>query len=569
MKSMKKTLAIMLALAMALALAVPTFAADALTGSITIQDSATVSVQGKTFNAYKVLDATFADGKGPDQDGKGVAYTVPAELADFYAGRYSLDKTAPDFGAKTAAKIAVESDMFTFAKEVLAAAKAARVAPVAATAGSGEDVTSVTISNLPFGYYVVEDSGAAAPISALMLDTVGTVSIKIKVDKPVIDKKIDGDADTDLSTVGLVETNNAAIGDKVPFVLTSKVPDMSGYKKYFFVVKDTLSKGLTFNNDVAITIDGETINPSQYIVSASTSDNGETAVEIVFKNFLQYQAKAGKPIVIKYSAALNEKAVIGNAGNPNSVTLDYSHDPNKEANGIPGNPDKPGPDDADVIGTTPAEITKTFVTQLEVLKEDGEGQPLTGAEFQLAGDRLNTVLITGDKFVEDGSGTFYKLKDGSYTDVVPNEHTNSKYESISQKYRKVSETSTVTKTEHVVYKGFVNESGKLVFSGLSAGTYTLTELVAPNGYNMLDKPITVVIKCSLPSTAASGNCTWTTEEPATAGDGVIKLTVVNTTGTELPSTGGMGTTLFYVVGGLLMVGAAVLLITKKRMSSNK
>ena len=572
MKSMKKTLALLLALVMALALAVPAFAADALTGSIEIKKSETVAVSGKTFNAYKVLDAAIVGGSDKVTN---VSYTVPDSMKDFYAKRYSLTTGDALFDQKVAEKIAEETNMFDFATAVLAAAKAAHVEPGTATAGGG--AASVTINNLPFGYYVVEDVGTAAPISALMLDTVGTVGITIKADRPDIDKKINGAKDTDPSANGLTETNNVAMGDKVPYVITSRVPKMTGYQKYFFVVNDTMSKGLTFNKDVAINVGGTLRDGNitggttlrsgtDFTVSQATLPDGSTTVKIVFNDFYsKFKNSADEPIYITYSATLNTQADVTVAGNPNTVNLVYSHNPNIVPKGV----NEPNEEDKEkgVVGQTPDKIVKTFVTALEVTKQDEAGRTLTGAEFKLEGERLNTVLITGDNYVKSEEGTYYKLKDGSYTEIVPNEHTNAQYESTSQKYAKKTETTTVVKKEAVEYRGFVNNTGKLKFTGLAAGTYTLTELVAPNGYNMLREPITINIKCNLPETAA-GNCSWTVNEPAVAAGNLITLEVVNTTGTELPDTGGIGTTIFYVAGGILMVGAAVLLITKKRMSGS-
>ena len=176
MKKINRILAMLLILAMVLSLGITAMAAEAtLTGSITLNDAPNVSVSGKTFNAYKVLNATFVDGSNPEG---GVAYTVPAEMADWYAARYGLTKTDADFGEQVAKKIAEveKDDMFTFAAAVLAAAKNAYGQHPTGTVTAGDGVNSVTINNLPFGYYVVEDVGAAAPISALMLDTVGGVS---------------------------------------------------------------------------------------------------------------------------------------------------------------------------------------------------------------------------------------------------------------------------------------------------------------------------------------------------------------------------------------------------------
>lgn len=567
MKRIKKIAGLLLALVMVFAMTLTAFATEATpttgsdaTGSITIKKSDTVSVAGKTFNAYKILDVKIV--------GEGYVYTVPEALKSFYTGRYKLTGNEGDFDAQVVKKINDENDMFAFAADALAEAKAADITPGTATAGAGAQ--SVTIGKLPLGYYVVEDVGTATPISALMLDTTKpNVDITIKADQPSIDKEIDGNKDTDDSTTGDVKNNNAAVGDTVPYKVTSKVPDMTGYTKYYFVVNDTLSKGLTFNNDVAITIGNKTLTSgTDYTVTTIDNEaDGTTSVEIVFKNFIQYKNDAGDDILITYTATVNEDAVIGVEGNPNKVTLSYSNNPNQNGEGTPENPDKP----KDPVGKTPEKETRTFVTDIELIKVDPNGNRLTGAEFKLEGTKLNTVLVRTDVYNEDASGAYWKLKDGSYTTDDPNAEgmDQTKYESTTTKYTKLVVTNTIEKEENVTYTGTVGADGVLRFEGLSAGTYKITEIKAPSGYNLLKDPITVTIGFTAP-TAPSTDCTWTyTGTDVVNGTNTNHVTVTNQTGSELPSTGGTGTTLFYLIGGILVLIAGVLLVTKKRMSMEK
>lgn len=566
MKNMKRIASVLLTLVMLAALAIPAMAAGE-TGSITINDAANVSVAGKTFNAYKILDLKMV---GTD----GYVYTVPAAMKAFYLGRYTdLTGNEGDFDAKVVAEINAETDLFDFAADALAAAKAAGITPGTATAGEGAE--SVTINDLPLGYYVVEDAGAATPISALILDTTNPdPSVTIKADKPSIDKNIDGTKDTDNATTGDVKYNNAAVGDKVPYKVTSKVPDMTGYTKYYFVVNDTLSKGLTFNDDVKITVGTKTlVKDTDYTVTSTKNADGTTSVEIVFKNFIQYKNQVGDPITITYSATVNKDAVIGVEGNPNKVILSYSNNPNTDESGNPG--DKPGPNSP--IGKTPESVTRTYVTDIEIIKVDPAGNRLTGAEFKLEGTKLNTVLVRTDVYAEAEDGAYWKLKDGSYTTDNPATAgmDQSKYENTTIKYSKTVETKEIVKAENVTYTGTVGADGVLRFEGLSAGEYTITEIKAPAGYNLLKAPITVTIAFAAPAAdATSTDCTWTYtwNSGEQNGNNVTTnnsntVTVTNQTGTELPSTGGMGTTIFYVVGSILVIGAAVLLITKKRMGA--
>ena len=562
MKKIKRISCLLLALVLTLALSVTAFAAGE-TGSITITSNDKVSVAGKTFNAYKILDVELVGG--------GYVYTVPEAMKSFYTGRYGLTGNEGDFDAQVVGKINEEKDRFAFAAAALKAAKDAKITLVSAEAGA--EATSVTIGNLPLGYYVVEDTATTKPVSALILDTTNPdVTVNIKADKPTVDKVIDGDKDTDEGTTGDVEHNNAAVGDNVPYKVTSKVPDMTGYTKYYFVLNDTLSKGLTFNDDVAITISGKTlVKGTDYTVTSAKNADGTTSVEIVFTNFIQYKAEEYKnaPITVTYSATVNENAVIGVAGNPNEVTLTYSNDPNVQDNGDPENPDKPKPNSP--VGETLKEITRTYVTDIELIKVDPQGNRLTGAEFKIEGSKLNTVIVYKDVYTENENGTYWKLKDGTYTTQDPTTEgmDQSKYESTTIKYSKETKTETIVQKENVSYTGTVGDDGILRFAGLSAGTYTITEIKAPNGYNLLKDPITVTIGFTAP-TAPSTECTWTyTGTDVVNGTNTNHVTVRNQAGSELPSTGGMGTTIFYVLGSILLVGAAVLLVAKKRMSAEK
>lgn len=556
---MKRIVSIVLCAMMIFSLGIGVFAEDAV-GSITVKSADNVSVEGKTFKAYKILDLELV---GSD----GYVYTVPAGLESFYAAEFGLDKASGDFDYEVAQKIGAMTDnseeLFAFAAKALAAAKAANIVPATATGASG--AASVSITGIPLGYYVIEDAGEAAPISALMLNSADpSVEITLKADKPGIVKKIDGDNDTDDSTERLVDYNNAAIGDEVPYVLTSAVPKMTGYTKYYYVVTDVLSKGLTFNNDVAITVGGATLTKNEdYTVTVTVNDDGTTSVKIVFVNFIQYKAQAGDAIVISYSATVDEDAVIGTAGNPNEVVLKYSNNPNHDESGNTG--DEPGPNSP--TGETPKDETRTFVTELSVIKVGPTGKRLTGAEFTLTGEKLNKVIVKKDVFTADETGEYWKLTDGTYTTDDPASGDDANYESTTVKYKKETVSEVITKSESVTVSGTVGTDGVLTFTGLSAGTYEITEIKAPDGYNLLDAPITVTVGWTAPADGEN-ECTWTYGGTDTVNDtNVNTVTVENNAGTELPSTGGIGTKIFYIVGGVIVAAAAVLLITRRRMGN--
>ena len=211
---------------------------------------------------------------------------------------------------------------------------------------------------------------------------------------------------------------------------------------------------------------------------------------------------ANDVVKVTYSALLNEKAVIAGAGNPNETRLTYGD--NK---------------------STEWDTTRTYTWEVKVFKYTKKGDaetPLAGAEFKL----YKTV----------GGKTYYVIADSD---------------------KKVTGW-TETKTEGTTFTS--PEDGRFSITGLDAGTYYLEEIKAPAGYNLLKDPIKVVITATVDSGTNVGTATVTYGETSTG-----EVRIENNTGTELPSTGGMGTTIFYVLGGVLMAGAFVLLVVRKRM----
>lgn len=405
------------------------------------------------------------------------------------------------------------------------------------------------------GYYLLKDvTDVTTPHDALslnILEVVKDVTVNPKADHPTVDKKIG----TDITKGDAA--NTATIGDKVPFVIASKVPKMQGYTKYFFVLNDSMSAGLTYNRDVAIKIGDTTLAPSAYDV---TYDDTANTMKIVIKNFIDYKSQPGADIVVTYSATLNENANLTQDGNKNTVKLTYSNNPNVESKG------DNEPEGTDPVGVTPEHVTVTYSTQLQLTKVDGanDKEKLEGVEFQITGTSIKTAVSKGHYFKQDTDGTYYQLKDGTFTDTAPNTETESKYVS-HLKYAEVTDSTEKTNMQKVTARGTTNADGLITFEGLGAGTYFITELKTKSGYNLLTAPITVEIK----ATPGTTSCTWTATvngENATFADDMVKLTVKNNKGSVLPITGGIGTTIFYVIGGLLVCGAVVMAITKKKLS---
>ena len=241
-------------------------------------------------------------------------------------------------------------------------------------------------------------------------------------------------------------------------------------------------------------------------------------------------------IVVEYTAKLTAGAEIGTPGNSNKVSVTYSNDPNHSGSGTPS------------TGTTPEDTVLVFTYELDVTKVDGQdaSKKLKDAEFVLMDSTKTKVAkIENGKVVGwDDDSSITKNADGTY----PAEYT-----------LKSAETT-----------------GLVVIAGLDAGTYYLKETKAPSGYNKLDNEIKIVISATLNKSEdnpALTALTITVNDGNSANGnletGIVATNVQNNQGATLPETGGMGTTLFYIVGGILVLAAVVLFVTKRRMSAEK
>ena len=580
MKRTKTLLCILLAVVMTLALSTASFAA-AQTYTITVNNSNdSISMVGNTYSAYKLFNVTYSDSKDA------YAYTVTDDFADF---EYSYDTTVNEQKVTKTVKgeslinylerLANDSDALdTFAEAALKYATNNNIA--AAGSVDAADAKTATIIVPTAGYYLVAGSATSTAdknqsvVAACALTTTNpTAEVTVKADVPSIDKNIVKDNDK-------VKANTASIGDKVEYKIDTAVPNMKGYEKYYFVIDDTMSKGLTYNEDLTVKLGDSTLTVNDdYTVTSNVNDNGTTSLKVVFKNFIQYKAKTGTAITVAYSATINQDANLSAAeGNTNDVTLTYSNNPNSSGT---GDSDTPGKGDA--TGKTPTSETKTYVTGIQISKVDGKDTTklLAGAKFQITSTSQKIVLTNKEmyKAIEgepaEGTKVYYMLKDGTYTDVAADTNKDGdnynadKYDSTTQKYEKVSVVTKDTVATEINTVGYTNAQGVLTFEGLSTGTYTITELVAPNGYNLLKDPVTIEIT----DKATLTNANWTVKN----GDNVLVannnnhfvVQVKNNKGTKLPSTGGIGTTLFYVIGGLLVVAAGIILVTKKRVSKQE
>lgn len=616
MKSLRKSLVAILMVAMLLITSLPVFAADipAGNGSITVNKSTAdpaATLKGRSLEAWQLFSATYAP------DGQSAVYAMSDDqwaVAKAITGVTGLtvDTTSKEATLKSirewlspappAAQRSAD-ELQQFAQAVVKANNGDQLPKKSLTVDANGD--KATLTGIELGYYMVVDKTtnddiAEGDTKALIALTNakpdGTVDLKAK--HIPFDKKIDNTPQGDASPKGndpssessKLVYDNHSIGDVIKYELTSKVPDMTGYTQYYFGFKDTLAKGLKYKEDIVVTVDGNQLTKGTDYDVEYTNGNGtaESTINVYFKDFYNnYKDKAGKDIVVTYNAEVTKDAEIGTAGNENKAHVWFKRDPNE--GGDEDNPDNPS-------GKTPEKHTKSFVTEFVLHKTDETGAKLAGATFELSGDRVNTVLVTGEEYIKIGGnvpagytesdpGPFYKLTDGTYTKEAPKAGNEDKYDSTTDQYKLYS-------FEKFVQDGSANHKvtlttgpdGKLVFTGLGAGEYTLKETKAPAGYNVVGD-MKIRITCTPGDDAKTGtgqqNCTWKYEYKTADGTDykefptarevgpINELTVKNTSNTLLPETGGIGTTLFYILGSLLALIALVVLVSKKRVLASR
>lgn len=518
MKSlMKKVFAAAAAIATVFGLAATTVAtANAAGGNATLTVSTKdAKFAGKTVNAYKMFSATVSS------DGGAVSHTLTDGWKPFFMSSTLdgltgvTDANVNDKANEYVSKLK-DSALTAFAAKAsnwaqtktnnITADATATVSENAATDGK----YTATFTGLDYGYYVVAVPGATladakGQYAALVRVHSTTVGVDIKGDLPTVDKKVQVNGTGQNAT-------DAKIGDTLTFTLTSTIPDMSAYSTYTFNFKDTLSKGLTFEQVKSVKVEDKTLSVNtDYTVTPPTAPNNTLTVAMNdFK--AKQQANAGKKITVTYTATLNKDAVVGGAGNVNSATIQYSNNPSTN-------------------GTGDSEPSKVRVFTYGFTVDKYTGDQYTDAATRLAGAKFTLAH-------KDGSAiSFVQVSAGSAT-------ANAVY-----RVAKAGETGTTTITTPA--------NGKVVFQGLKNGEYTLTETEAPAGYNKLASAIGVKVdgrNDGTDNTDATVTITYNNDNGSVYGEhasnGVIP--VRNKSGVTLPGTGGMGTIAFTVIGVLVI-----------------
>ena len=522
MKKFKKLASLVLALVMALTMAVSVSAA-------TVKVPSDEILKDHTFTAYQVFSGREEGGVLSDvQWGSGINSTdfLTALKADTTCGSKFKDCT------DAAAVANVLGDNNTDSALANAVAKLA----YANKTGEGTALTSGE-NTLADGYYLVVDTtknvAAGSAYNTALLQVVGNINITVKTDAPTVEKKVLEDEkykqDGGYGT-GYNDVADYNMGDAVPFHLIGSVPDMSRYDTYKYIFHDTLSAGLTLNEDsIKVYVASNKAGTDKAEITGWTKAVNEQSFTVSFANLKTVSGVSqGKYIIVEYTATLNQNAVVGLDGNPNEVYLEYSNKPDQSGSGATDN-----------TGKTPEDKVIVFTYELDTTKVDGQDntKKLEGAEFKLHNADNKWAIVDSNSKVTGWADT----EEGG---------------------------STLTSDAEGLFKVI----------GLDNGTYYLKETKAPTGYNLLSKEITVVITATTTNgqtwtdgvaSSALTNLAVTADGTAGTGDtstGIAGITVANNKGSTLPETGGMGTTIFYVVGAILVLGAGILLITRRRMN---
>ena len=489
------------------------------------------TIEGHTFVAYQVFKGNYSEGVLSNIEwGDGVNYeNIITKLKDKKYLENEKKYTAADV-AEVIAKMGDYSDAAYDIADVVY-----------------ENITSesypITEKVAP-GYYLIVDTteldsedGDTRNL-ALLEVTDGTFDIKVKNSTVSVEKKVQdkNDSDEEDSTNGIWQDSaDYDVNDEIPFKLTGTIPsNYDQYKSFKYIFHDTEEKGLKFKEITKVyainTEDNSEIDLKGKYETPTTTD--DCTFEVSFDNLKDItDIKAGYKIVVEYISILTEEAVIGNVGNVNTVDLEYTNS-----------------FDGKGTGRTKPDSVIVFTYELDVNKVTGTLENYTdldGAGFSLY-KKYDTEPDNATKMSDED---FAKVK---FTT-----------ETINNYYLVGTITSTKDKPIH-----------KFMFERIDDGEYILVESQTPDGYNTCD-PIVFVVNASHTSetevtkdnrTTILGEFKFTSSSTITNKDGVMSTKVFNNKGAILPSTGGIGTTMFYVIGGILVIGAGVILFARKRMS---
>lgn len=500
MKLFKKLASFILAFAMVMAIAMPSVVMAADNYTITI----TPTTSDHTYEAYQIFEGKLSNDKLSDiKWGNAITEEGQTELKKEYNAKDAADL------AEKLSEFAIESEEIkAFAK------KASKYLQNPTTAKAEGNTATITVNKA--GYYLIKDKDASLDkkdetYTEFILKVVKNQTVAPKSSKPTSEKKVKDINDSEGTT--MTDWQDSAdwdIGDEVPFQLKGTVAaDYDNYKVYKMTFHDHESRGLTFDKDsVKVYVDGNLVaDRTKYeVVTEGLED--DCTFEVKFADLKQIPGVTkGSTITVEYESVLNGNAEIGSEGNPNTMHMEFSNNPNDEQGGE--------------IGKTPEDKVIVFTYKTVVNKVNPDRDPLEGANFTLK------KRVRENEWVEKA--------------VVKN-------------------TAGTTFT----------------FEGLDDGVYKLEETVTPEGYNTMNpNPLEFTISATHEVTAAnpkllnlSGNAeTGNVTFDSNLENCSLTTNIVNKSGSELPETGGMGTTVLYAAGTLMILAAAAFLVMKKKADS--
>lgn len=506
MKSIKRIIALLLTAVMTMTMSVTAFAAEP-SCSLTVNVKGGQNLKGQTISLYKLFGVTES-GKAPN---KNYAYTVNTQYKAALASVLKINETSKDEEfAAAVTNLGNDNDtkVQNFANDFTAKALTSNLA-VTATSGkiTEENKTSYEFTDLDAGYYLVYVTGGKEIQSSLVTVDESTKTVNLKTEAPSITK-----------TANKPSVN---IGDVVTYTVKGSVPDTTGYDKYVYTIHDELSNGLDFvknakgdaldkANEVNVTVafkDATDASTAPTTAKLDAENNRKMSLDLSAWVKANQQTNKGKEFTVTYYAKVNKAADVSTK---NNATLEYGNNPGETTTTTPSEAKTP---------TYPLDINKT---------KKGSEEKLAGAKFRLYSSEADAKANDESKAIKVSP-----VVAGNY--VVDPASTTTEFESVKL----------------IEGKGY-----NLHVNGLAAGSYYLVETEAPAGYNKLTAPIKVTITKTV-------DTEWTISKDGTEETDKI-IDVENSTGSILPSTGGMGTIAFTVVAALLVLGVAVSFIRDRK-----